>query len=597
MIGGSGSATFNIEHGAVATIGLVDIGTGTTGSGTITVDGEGSLLAANRIDVGGSTAPQGSGDVAATNGGAVTAAQEIDLWSGGTLSTATEGSIEVGTTADAAAAGTIQVDSTGFIIGNGLIEGPLVNNGEVIAFAPPPPVVAEALLASAATPASGGMMIDGDVTGTGTLEVTAGASLEVTGAVSSAQQVLFEAPTDASGGGHLVIDDAPDFAATINGMADGDTIDLSNVQYDADGSINLLANNVLDIFENGTDYTLQLDPTQDFSGEEFQFAADGTNPDAGTLISETVACYCRGTLIATDRGEVEVERLAIGDRLQTARNGLRAIKWIGRRSYGGRFVMGRRDILPVCFKAGSLADNIPKRDLWISPHHAMYLEGVLIEARDLVNGASIVQADEVERVEYFHIELDSHDVIVAEGALSETFVDDHSRGMFHNAHEYVGLYPEAEQAPAHYCAPRRDAGYEVETARRHIESRVGLRAASEASASKLRGFVDVASADRIAGWAQNIDHPEAPVCLDILIDGHLVGHALANRYREDLQRAGLGSGRHSFEFIPPAGSAIAADKVRICRSVDQASLGLSTHARHAPVRGSRRTQVNLSRVG
>ncbi len=160
-----------------------------------------------------------------------------------------------------------------------------------------------------------------------------------------------------------------------------------------------------------------------------------------------VACYCRGTLIATDKGEVAVETLAIGDRVSTRTGTLRPIKWIGRRSYGGRFVMGRTDILPVCFKAGSLADNVPARDLWISPHHAMYFEdeargGVLIEAKDLINGVSIVRAEHVEKIEYFHIELDSHDVIVAEGAPSETFIDDNSRGMFHNAHDYDTLYPE-----------------------------------------------------------------------------------------------------------------------------------------------------------
>ena len=52
---------------------------------------------------------------------------------------------------------------------------------------------------------------------------------------------------------------------------------------------------------------------------------------------------------------------------------VRPIKWIGRRSYSGRFVMGRKDILPICIKAGALDDNVPRRDLWISPHHAMYL--------------------------------------------------------------------------------------------------------------------------------------------------------------------------------------------------------------------------------
>ena len=63
----------------------------------------------------------------------------------------------------------------------------------------------------------------------------------------------------------------------------------------------------------------------------------------------------------------------------------------------------------------------------------MYLEGLLIEAKDSVNGASIAQAESVERVEYFHIELETHDVIIAEGALSESFIDDDCRSMFHNA--------------------------------------------------------------------------------------------------------------------------------------------------------------------
>jgi hypothetical protein len=56
--------------------------------------------------------------------------------------------------------------------------------------------------------------------------------------------------------------------------------------------------------------------------------------------------------------------------------------------------------------------NVPARDLWISPHHAMFLDGLLTEARHLVNGVSIVQAVQVEEVEYFHIELDTHDVIM-----------------------------------------------------------------------------------------------------------------------------------------------------------------------------------------
>ncbi len=183
------------------------------------------------------------------------------------------------------------------------------------------------------------------------------------------------------------------------------------------------------------------------------------------------ACYCAGTLIATECGEVVVEDLKIGYRLVTRSGALRQIKWVGRRSYGGRFIAGNKDILPVCIKAGSLADNVPCRDLWISPHHAMYIDGLLIEARHLVNGTSIVQAEHADTVSYFHVELETHDVIVAEGALSESYLDEDNRGMFQNAEEYETLFSGVAEFAAQYCAPRVDDGYELEAVRRRIARR------------------------------------------------------------------------------------------------------------------------------
>jgi hypothetical protein len=227
----------------------------------------------------------------------------------------------------------------------------------------------------------------------------------------------------------------------------------------------------------------------------------------------------------------------------------------------------------------------------------MFLEGILIEARDLVNGVSIVQAERVEKVEYFHIELESHDVIVAEGALSESFVDDDSRGMFHNAHEYRDLYPDAHQTLARYCAPRRDEGYEVEAARRRIEARAGLRAAIGEDTLALRGFVDVVSPRRIAGWAQTVEHPEAPVCLDIFAGGWLIGQVLANRYREDLKRAGLGSGRHGFDFSPPEGLAFSPSSVEVRRSLDGATLSATAGVQRTLKGGSQgRAGLGLRRA-
>jgi hypothetical protein len=199
----------------------------------------------------------------------------------------------------------------------------------------------------------------------------------------------------------------------------------------------------------------------------------GTSPTGGDFFASTdeVPCYCRGTRILTENGEVAVEDLKIGDSVITGSCNVRQIRWIGTRSYAGRFAGHNRDVLPVLIRAGAFADNLPKRDLMVSPLHAMYLDTALIPAVCLVNGHSIIQLEAVEQVDYFHIELDSHDVIFAEGALSETFVNDDSRGIFHNAASYRETYPDAEELPARYCAPRLEGGAELQEIHQRLLTR------------------------------------------------------------------------------------------------------------------------------
>ena len=100
----------------------------------------------------------------------------------------------------------------------------------------------------------------------------------------------------------------------------------------------------------------------------------------------------------------------------------------------------------------------------------MLLDGVLIPARCLVNGSTIVQEREMARVDYFHVELDSHDVLLAECAPSESFMDDDTRGMFHNSSEFSALYPEAAR-PDGYCARRVEQGFELEAVRQRLAKR------------------------------------------------------------------------------------------------------------------------------
>jgi Hint domain len=163
-------------------------------------------------------------------------------------------------------------------------------------------------------------------------------------------------------------------------------------------------------------------------------------------------------LILTERGEVRVEDLAIGDMVVTISGEAKPIKWIGRRSYAGRFIAGKRDVLPIVVRAGALAPDIPVRDLWLSPGHALLLDGVLVPAEHLVNALTILQADAVDQVEYFHLEFEAHEVILAEGAPAESYVECENRQGFHNAHEFAALYPDDTRASFGYCLPRLEVG-------------------------------------------------------------------------------------------------------------------------------------------
>jgi hypothetical protein len=156
-------------------------------------------------------------------------------------------------------------------------------------------------------------------------------------------------------------------------------------------------------------------------------------------------CFLKGTQILTVHGEVRVQDLEIGDRVETVRGEALPIKWIGRQTYRKSGPSWHQSVMPIRVARGALDERTPSTDLYLSPWHHLLIEGVLVRVDDLVNGLSIAPAlpSGTEVIEYFHILLDSHEMVLAEGVAAETVMirtgDEHEQ--FTNFAEYARLYP------------------------------------------------------------------------------------------------------------------------------------------------------------
>ena len=165
-------------------------------------------------------------------------------------------------------------------------------------------------------------------------------------------------------------------------------------------------------------------------------------------------CLLRGTTIRTCDGGRKIQDLKIGDLLPTLFGGVRPIQWIARFPYkkSDPAKPWVSSVLPIRIARSALAPNVPENDLFVTSEHALLLDGFLIPVGNLINGRTIQRyaAPEYDELEYFHVKLNGHDVIYAEGAPVETMLKvDESASNFA---EYYRLYG-VRDAEETRCAP------------------------------------------------------------------------------------------------------------------------------------------------
>jgi collagen type I/II/III/V/XI/XXIV/XXVII alpha len=152
-----------------------------------------------------------------------------------------------------------------------------------------------------------------------------------------------------------------------------------------------------------------------------------------------VTCFGPGTFIRTTAGDRAVETLREGDLLLTASGETAPVVFLGRRRIDCRRHKRPGDVQPIRVRAGAFGEAMPARDLLLSPDHAVFVDGVLIPVRHLLNGTTIARVL-VDTITYYHVELPEHDVIFAEGLTVESYLDTGDRATFENSGAVVTMH-------------------------------------------------------------------------------------------------------------------------------------------------------------
>jgi hypothetical protein len=232
---------------------------------------------------------------------------------------------------------------------------------------------------------------------------------------------------------------------------------------------------------NGT-YADSGGPGTFYFGGAFAFQTDTyqTAPGNGKVVitPNVMTCFAPDTLIRTACGDRPVKDLAVGDLVVTTSGAVRPVKWLGHRDIDCRRYADPTVAWPIRIAAHALGEGRPARDLHVSPGHAICVDiagEVLIPAAALINGSTVQQV-ELDAITYWHVELDSHDILLAENLPAETYLDMGNRDFFiENALTDLDAGPDATEPmqPSHpaFCRPFHVHGPIVEAVRDRMRAR------------------------------------------------------------------------------------------------------------------------------
>lgn len=180
----------------------------------------------------------------------------------------------------------------------------------------------------------------------------------------------------------------------------------------------------------------------------------------------TVTCFLAGSMIRTATGDVPVEDVRVGDLVYTITNGVEEalpVIWAGHQTMTVRpYLTDDEAGYPVRIRAGAVADGVPYKDMLITPEHCLFLNGRFVPVRMLVNGSSIFYDRSLTQYTYYHVETARHAVIMADGMLTESYLDTGNRRSFAQADNVVKLGGKPRSWTDHAAAPLSVARDEVE---------------------------------------------------------------------------------------------------------------------------------------